>query len=186
MAIHGLFAAAFAPLEPERVQAFVVTLNATMKGQWQGSSLDDGGIRLTHTQHGITSTYVADTTFLSTIEARRLASLMPELASYFQTGNTLSIKNDTVAVSGMMALASTILDHGKKGLNIQRYKGLGEMNADQLWETTLDPNARLLLQVKVTDDTDAEQIFSTLMGDIVEPRRDFIQTNALKVENLDI
>ncbi len=186
MAIHGLFAAAFAPLEPERVQAFVVTLNAAMKGQWQGSSLDDGGIRLTHTQHGITSTYVADTTFLSTIEARRLASLMPDLASYFQTGNTLSIKNDTVAVSGMMALASTILDHGKKGLNIQRYKGLGEMNADQLWETTLDPNARLLLQVKVTDDTDAEQIFSTLMGDIVEPRRDFIQTNALKVENLDI
>ncbi len=75
---------------------------------------------------------------------------------------------------------------GKKGLHIQRYKGLGEMNAEQLWETTLDPNARSLLQVRMSHADSAEEIFSTLMGDLVEPRRDFIQANALQVSNLDV
>jgi DNA gyrase subunit B len=78
------------------------------------------------------------------------------------------------------------METGRKGLTVQRYKGLGEMNAEQLWETTLDPDARSLLQVRMSHADSAEEIFSTLMGDLVEPRRDFIQENALSVSNLDV
>ena len=82
-------------------------------------------------------------------------------------------------------MGETLLEQGRKGIAISRFKGLGEMNAEQLWETTLDPEARTLLQVKLDHMEEAEEIFSTLMGDVVEPRREFIQTNALKVVNLD-
>ncbi len=85
-----------------------------------------------------------------------------------------------------MALLDAIFATGRKGLTLQRYKGLGEMNAEQLWETTLDPNVRSLLQVKINDATDADSLFSRLMGDEVEPRREFIQENALSVANLDV
>jgi DNA gyrase subunit B len=88
-------------------------------------------------------------------------------------------------VHGPIDLLKSILTEGEKGLTLQRYKGLGEMNPEQLWETTLDPEARTLLQVKVDDLAEADDIFSKLMGDVVEPRREFIQTNALSVENLD-
>ena len=88
-------------------------------------------------------------------------------------------------VTGPLGLLSAILAEGEKGLSLQRYKGLGEMNPEQLWETTLDPEARTLLQVRVDDQTDAEDIFSRLMGDAVEPRREFIQANALEVAHLD-
>ena len=84
-----------------------------------------------------------------------------------------------------MSDMEAILAEGEKGLSLQRYKGLGEMNADQLWETTLDPEARTLLQVKIDDSAEADDIFTKLMGDVVEPRREFIQANALSVENLD-
>jgi DNA gyrase subunit B len=85
-----------------------------------------------------------------------------------------------------VGLVDLIMAQGRKGIDVQRYKGLGEMNKEQLWETTLDPNARTLLQVKVGHEEDTKLLFSTLMGDVVEPRREFIQSNALSVENLDV
>ena len=88
-------------------------------------------------------------------------------------------------IHGPIDLLKAILSEGEKGLSLQRYKGLGEMNPEQLWETTLDPEARTLLQVKVDDLVEADDIFTKLMGDVVEPRREFIQQNALNVEHLD-
>ena len=89
-------------------------------------------------------------------------------------------------MAGPATTYDRIIAHGRRGLSVQRFKGLGEMNPDQLWQTTLDPSIRTLLQVKIGDSEDAAQVFSTLMGDVVEPRRDFIVGNALKVANLDV
>lgn len=91
-----------------------------------------------------------------------------------------------VELSGMDAVIAYVMDTGKRGLSVQRYKGLGEMNPEQLWETTMDPEKRTLLQVRVEDAVEADRIFTTLMGDQVEPRKEFIYQNALYVSNLDI
>jgi DNA gyrase subunit B len=96
------------------------------------------------------------------------------------------VKDKEYPITGPVALVDTISSLGRKGVAIQRYKGLGEMNPDQLWQTTLDPNARTLLQVRVSHADDAEEVFSTLMGDTVETRREFIEQNAMKVANLDV
>ncbi|MBI3507510.1 MAG: DNA topoisomerase (ATP-hydrolyzing) subunit B [Proteobacteria bacterium] len=124
---------------------------------------------------------------INSIEARRLVEMAPELQTLYAKRAKLEIKDKSVVeVAGPIRLIDTVLEVGKKGLTFQRYKGLGEMNPEQLWQTTLDPQARHLLQVKIADTADADGVFTTLMGDVVEPRRDFIVENALKVANLDV
>jgi DNA gyrase subunit B len=108
------------------------------------------------------------------------------LAQRFSVPARLKLDSQEPSVAGPATAYDRIIAHGRRGLSVQRFKGLGEMNPDQLWQTTLDPSIRTLLQVKVGDSEDAAQVFSTLMGDVVEPRRDFIVGNALKVANLDV
>jgi DNA gyrase subunit B len=109
-----------------------------------------------------------------------------ELQQTYAHHARLQTKDKETEITGPLGLVEAVLEQGRKGMTIQRYKGLGEMNPEQLWQTTLDPEARTLLQVRVSHADEAEEIFSTLMGDVVEPRREFIQTNALNVANLDI
>jgi DNA gyrase subunit B len=108
------------------------------------------------------------------------------LAEVYGAPAKLRRKNETIPVWGPRTLLDAIYEAGRKGISMQRYKGLGEMNPEQLWETTLDRDVRTLLQVKVGDLAEADEIFAKLMGDVVEPRREFIQDNALSVDNLDV
>ena len=108
------------------------------------------------------------------------------LAEVYAQSPTLKRKETERSISGPVDLLNAVFEVGRKGISLQRYKGLGEMDPEQLWETTLDPEVRSLLQVKINDATDADQLFSRLMGDEVEPRREFIQENALQVANLDV
>jgi DNA gyrase subunit B len=111
---------------------------------------------------------------------------LAHLREVYAASGKLVAKDKEFVVTGPSGLVDAVMETGRKGITVQRYKGLGEMNAEQLWETTLDPNARSLLQVRMSHADSAEEIFSTLMGDLVEPRRDFIQENALSVSNLDV
>ena len=110
---------------------------------------------------------------------------VPAISAWTSPGVFVARDKET-PISSPTELFAAVLEAGRKGVTIQRYKGLGEMNPDQLWETTLDPEARALLQVRINHADEADEIFSTLMGDVVEPRREFIQDNALKVANLDV
>ncbi|MFA6020791.1 MAG: DNA topoisomerase (ATP-hydrolyzing) subunit B [Rhodospirillales bacterium] len=153
---------------------------------WVGEKRADGGLIFTRTLRGVSETHSLDGVMLHSGEARRLDELAPSLQdSYAHTGKLIT-KDKEILITGPVGLAGGIMDAGRKGVGMQRYKGLGEMNPEQLWATTLDPEARTLLQVRVSMADEANDIFSTLMGDLVEPRRDFIQTNALKVANLDV
>ncbi len=152
---------------------------------WQGRITQDQGIRLTRSLRGVEEVRTLDGPILRGGEARRLGGFTDALQEVYSKPATLVRKDRVAPVNGPLDLLKTILDEGEKGLSLQRYKGLGEMNPDQLWETTLDPEARTLLQVKVEDLAEADDLFTKLMGDVVEPRREFIQQNALSVENLD-
>ncbi len=153
---------------------------------WRGESDGAGGIVLTRRLRGVSERHTLDRTLIASAEALRLNAMAESLKADYRGMATLTLKDGTVSVMGPAALFDAVLAQGRKGLAISRYKGLGEMNPDQLWETTLDPDARTLLQVRVKDVDESKTIFETLMGDVVEPRREFIQTNALKVVNLDI
>ncbi|WP_127090253.1 DNA topoisomerase (ATP-hydrolyzing) subunit B [Aquabacter cavernae] len=141
---------------------------------------DASGMRFWRTVRGVKEVSTLDVAFLSSPDARRLDTLAGELDGVFDGGATLRRKSEEHALFGAVDLFDAVTDAGRKGLSLQRYKGLGEMNPDQLWETTLDVNARSLLQVRVKELDAADDLFNRLMGDVVEPRREFIQENALK------
>jgi len=153
---------------------------------WSGRPTQDAGIRLTRQLRGVEESRTLDGPMLRSGESRRLGAMTAGLQEIYGKTAHLIRKDRDVPIHGPLGLLQAIFLEGEKGLSLQRYKGLGEMNPEQLWETTLDPAARTMLQVRVEDLSEADDIFTKLMGDVVEPRRDFIQQNALSVENLDI
>jgi DNA gyrase subunit B len=153
---------------------------------WIGTAEEDGGMSFSRRLRGVTRRHVIDGPLIRSAEGHRLDAMASELQQIYAHHARLKTKDKETVITGPLALVEAVMEQGRKGVVVQRYKGLGEMNPEQLWQTTLDPQARSLLQVKVSHADEAEEIFSTLMGEIVEPRRDFIQTNALNVANLDI
>jgi DNA gyrase subunit B len=157
---------------------------------WHGSTSTSnegvGGYLLERTVRGVREVVTLDMGLVNSADARAIDRYAARLDEVYGQPPALKRKEVSETISGPMALLDAVFAAGKKGLAMQRYKGLGEMNAEQLWETTLDPNVRSLLQVRVIDGTDADSLFSRLMGDEVEPRREFIQDNALSVANLDV
>ncbi len=151
-------------------------------GPWSGEPAVGGGFTFTRIKRGVSEKVVLDDQTLHAADARRLAERAVALAETFSAPATFRRKDKSQTVRGPLDLMNAVMEAGRRGLTIQRYKGLGEMNPEQLWETTLDSEARTLLQVKVNHADDADDMFSRLMGDLVEPRREFIQANALDAE----
>ncbi|CAN5147741.1 DNA topoisomerase (ATP-hydrolyzing) subunit B [soil metagenome] len=153
---------------------------------WSGSFSPESGFRFEREVRGVKDVAVIDPALLDSADARKLDHYTPRLQEIYARFATLVRKDDETVIHGPRDLFKAVTAAGRKGLSLQRYKGLGEMNAEQLWETTLDPEARTLLQVKVREADAANDLFGRLMGDEVEPRREFIQSNALNVANLDV
>jgi len=153
---------------------------------WTGLADQDGGLGFQRRLRGVLNHHLIDSILIRSAECHRLDQIKAELAEIYGTTAKLTLKDREITIAGPIGLMEAVTEAGKKGVSINRYKGLGEMNPEQLWETTLDPEVRSLLQVKVSHADEAEEIFSTLMGDVVEPRREFIQDNALNVANLDV
>ena len=153
---------------------------------WQGEVTDEEGLLFTRTVRGVTESHLIDKALLNSADARKLRQIAGKLDELYGGVAKLVRKGDETPIYGPSSLFRAISDAGRKGISLQRYKGLGEMNPEQLWETTLDPNARTLLKVEVRETDEADLTFTQLMGDLVEPRRDFIQDNALSVANLDV
>ena len=152
---------------------------------WMGRPTQDSGLRLSRSLRGVEEVRTLDGPVFRSGDARRLATLTKGLQETYGTTAQLIRRDKMLPINGPIDLFNAIQTEGEKGLSLQRYKGLGEMNPEQLWETTLDPEARTLLRVRVDDVAEADDLFTKLMGDVVEPRREFIQNNALAVENLD-
>ncbi|PRX33722.1 DNA gyrase subunit B [Meinhardsimonia xiamenensis] len=188
-AIAGAFVAGAADADlqgvADKVAARLDLIAPEYERGWQGRPTQDHGLRLSRVLRGVDEVRVIDGPVLRSAEARKLGQFTDSLRETYGSEATLIRRERQVPIFGPLSLLETIFAEGEKGVTLQRYKGLGEMNPDQLWETTLDPEARTLLQVKIEDLAEADDLFTKLMGDVVEPRREFIQKNALSVENLD-
>ena len=178
--------------DPERAGAAAARLASRLdeiaddvERGWGGEA-QAGGYVLVRTVRGVTQAAHLDGGLVASQEARRLHERTQTLVEVYGETATLVRKGDETPIHGPLSLFEAVTGFGRKGITLQRYKGLGEMTAQQLWETTLDRDVRSLLQVKVKDSVDAGDLFVKLMGDVVEPRREFIQDNALSVANLDI
>ena len=174
-----------------RLKELDVSKRAMWKVERNKNESDDktisSSITASRTIADVSETWTFEDSILEMNEIRSLLLSFQDVKEIFANGPVKYSKKDgsSVLITGPTHLIDTLIAQGKKGLSVSRYKGLGEMNPEQLWETTLDPNARTLLQVKISHVEETDEIFSTLMGDVVEPRREFIQTNADKVVNLD-
>ena len=153
---------------------------------WTGKTTEDGGLVFAREVRGVREEVLIDGPLIASADARRLDSFTEHLKEVYVKAATLRRKDDKHLIRSPSQLLDAVMAAGSKGNTIQRYKGLGEMNPGQLWETTLDPDIRSLLQVKIRELDEADDLFVKLMGDVVEPRRDFIRENALSVANLDI
>ena len=173
-------ATANAPLLASRLNAVSLP---TERG-WVVSA--DHGLTMSRTVRGVVEKHSLEPVALRSAEVHWLAERAEALLARFGSKAALKLDQQTHELAGPATVFERIMTQGRRGLTIQRFKGLGEMNPDQLWETTLDPAVRSMLQVKIGDSEEAAQVFSTLMGDVVEPRREFIVGNALKVANLDV
>ncbi|WP_370676197.1 DNA topoisomerase (ATP-hydrolyzing) subunit B [Pleomorphomonas sp. PLEO] len=170
----------------DRVAARLDVIADEFEKGWTGEAMPDGGLAFHRVVRGVTETSIIDTALLSSADARKLSGHREHLSAVYGAAAALRRRDSEVVVHGPRTLLDAVYAAGRKGIAMQRYKGLGEMNAEQLWETTLDPNARSLLRVQVNEAVEADDIFDRLMGDEVEPRREFIQANALSVANLDV
>jgi DNA gyrase subunit B len=173
-----LLSAEQANAKAEAIAKRLDTLSDETERGWNGR-LGNEGYVFRRLVRGVTESHTLDRALIGSLEARRLNERLAQLEEIYATPAKLKRKDGETAVYGPRSLLDAIYDSGRKGISVQRYKGLGEMNPEQLWETTLNRDVRTLLQVKIGDLNEADEIFSRLMGDIVEPRREFIQENAL-------
>ena len=173
--------------ELEKLAARLNELEAEYDRGWEAEVQGDGSLLFQRTLRGVTEKHSVGNIVFQSPEAQALNNMRDVLRENFGNVSILTSKQGLEKkITGPVTFVDAIMAAGKKGIAIQRYKGLGEMNPEQLWETTLDPEARSLLQVKIDRMEEADETFATLMGDVVEPRKEFIQDNALNVVNLDI
>ncbi len=170
----------------DRIAARLDRIAPETERGWTGMPTAGDGLRFMRTVRGVTETRTLDGAVLNSGEAQRLHAIAESLGEVYAKAATFERKERRTPVRSPSDLLDVVMIEGERGIGLQRYKGLGEMNAGQLWETTLDPEARTFLQVTVDHVDEADNIFSNLMGDLVEPRREFIMDNAHNVENLDI
>lgn len=181
-AISGALSSEAPEASAERTATRLNWLTDEGEGQWTARFDPGHELVLERIVRGVTERVVLDQLLTGSIDARRLAERSASLGEVYSSPAVLERGGDRTPVYGPLSLLEGVLNAGRKGLSIQRYKGLGEMNPDQLWETTLDPDVRTLLQVKVHHADEADEMFSKLMGDVVEPRREFIQEFALEAD----
>jgi len=178
------------PVHAEEAAAYIArrldALSEETERGWEGKPTGDGGLQFERDVRGVREAYTIDGKLIASSDALRLDQKAAHLQEIYATTAQLRRKDVVTEVHSPTQLLEAVFEAGRKGISLQRYKGLGEMNPEQLWETTLDNNVRSLLKVHVRELDEADDMFTKLMGDVVEPRRDFIKENALQVANLDV